>query len=46
MSKEPLAVLKRLAGQKEIRNIRLKGPLNMEQKTGQYSFTVAIEIAG
>jgi len=46
MSKEPLAVLKTLAGQKEIRNIRLKGPLNMEQKTGQYSFTVAIEIAG
>jgi len=45
-TKEPLAVLKALNAQKEIRNVQLKGPLNMEAKSGQYSFNVTIEIAG
>jgi len=46
LSREPLDVLRVLAQQKEIRNVRLKGPLNMEQKAGQYAFSVAIEMAG
>ncbi|OPY15146.1 MAG: hypothetical protein A4E70_02318 [Syntrophus sp. PtaU1.Bin005] len=46
ISKEPLAALKALAEEKGIRNIQLKGPLNMEGKTGEYSFVVTIELAG
>jgi len=45
-STEPLSVLKALAEQKGIRSFQLKGPLNMEEKTGTYSFSVAIEVAG
>jgi len=46
LSREPLAVLKALSEQKGVRNIRLKGPLNMEQKAGENSFSVIIEVAG
>ncbi|SEM73515.1 Tfp pilus assembly protein PilN [Syntrophus gentianae] len=46
LSREPLAALKALAEQRGIRNIQLKGPLNMEGKTGEYSFNVTIEISG
>ncbi|OPY86681.1 MAG: hypothetical protein A4E72_01620 [Syntrophus sp. PtaU1.Bin208] len=45
LSREPLAVLKALTEQKGIRNLQLKGPLNMEGKTGEYSFNVTIEIS-
>jgi len=45
-TRDPLAVLKALNSQKKIRNVQLKGPLNMEAKSGQYSFNVTIDIAG
>lgn len=44
-TKAPLTVLKALARQKSIREIRLKGPLNMERKDGAYVFSVALEMA-
>lgn len=46
MSREPLAVLKALAGEKGIRNLQLQGPLNLEKKTGEYAINVTMEIAG
>lgn len=45
LAKNPLTVLKAFAGQKWIRDIRLKGPLNMQKKDGAYVFSVTIEMA-
>jgi Tfp pilus assembly protein PilN len=44
-TKSPLMVLAALARQKSIRDMRLKGPLNMEMKDGAYVFNVTLEMA-